>query len=110
MFSQWWLRRVALHKYDPPDLVTNKPISEEPKKADIFAAVPVVTRRTQQLEEAEAQGLLVDFGPAQSLDSGTMDAGSPISVMTQSSKCSLIDEFSSARNLSDDEDSDDDLL
>jgi hypothetical protein len=102
------LRRVALHKFDPPDMISNAPVFEEPKTVDIVTPTPI-TKRTQQLEEAAAKGLLVDFGQSPVNGITQMeDDGSPISVMTQMSKRSLDEEF--GRSLDDDEDSDDDLL
>jgi hypothetical protein len=88
-------RRLALHKYDPPDLVT--PMDTVVANAQLedtnmtdATKTPVKTR---QLQEASAQGMLVD------LAENTQES-SPISLLSPSA----------GQELTFDDESDDDLL
>ena len=135
-----YYRRVSLHKYDPPDLVSNVSMTMEteaasttttnsPANITITNETPI-SKREQQMMDAKDQGLLVDFGtmtpPQHDKKQADMDyhddddVGTPITVLTTTSKRSLDDEFGFRNNNNnnrchndfdiDDEDSDDDLL
>lgn len=123
---------MALHKYDPPDLLTSfadysadpsaasSSSSTEEQPASIplptVAATPVQKR---ELEQAAAKGLLVDFGP--DANAGTMTTAladqSPISVWsegtpprTRQQQLDEWDKADAAGGIDDGEESDDDLL
>lgn len=102
-------RRVALHKYDPLDLVVGDTFtkSDADDKITKQSIQTPVSERIQQLEYAASIGLLVDFGQ-QEMPGLKLDVGSPFSVNTNHTKRSLAEECHSGRSLCDD--SDDDLL
>ena len=111
-FSYSVYRRVALHKYDPPDhvstvlhaptITSNATATEEPKKAAPILATPA---KTKEMEQAVAKGLQVDFGRSPDLEDTTpISLGSPVPGSPTLNSRNL--DFGGI----DDEDSDDDLL
>jgi hypothetical protein len=91
--------RKALHQYDPPDYVDS---SRQNENSDIQTAV--TSTMEQELQEAKAKGLLVDFG-----------ASETEAVVTSTRSDQLLDQWEAQRTLIDEEelddlDSDDDLL
>ena len=86
-------RRVALHKYDPPDLVTNSSTTEQSKEAS--AAMTTPAKKTGVHSLVGGSPALEDTTP---ISMGSPEPRSPISI--------------NSRNLDFDEgdDSDDDLL
>jgi hypothetical protein len=108
-------RRVALHKYDPADLVNSAEVSVPSKNGEDQPPGEndkANTLQARQLEEAAAKGLLVDLAPEEREE---FDADSPVSVLTeQTSRTPVRREINFEENtsgdLENDEDSDDDLL
>lgn len=109
-------RRVALHKYDPPDMVDSVAEVSDSKETKTPAKEneKPETLQARQLEEAAAKGLLVDLGEEEAL---ALDAISPMSVLTeQTSRTPVRREIDFEENdtgglgLDNDNDSDDDLL
>lgn len=91
-------RRVALHKYDPPDLVnthsdqiSNAAVSDE--KDD-----PKTPNRANEIDTNVAKGLLVELTPHQQQQT-PMEDTTPISVLTDDSRRrELDDDFKNAAN------------
>lgn len=83
-------RRVALHDYDPPNLLATldaeagsestaedaKPKSSSDAPTPMVLATPV---KAKELEKAAAMGLLVDIGEQ---EQAKLDESSPISVLS----------------------------
>lgn len=89
-------RRVALHKYDPPDLVTNvdNKITNELKDSTAAAAVAETPAKLPQ----------ADFIASPALEDTT-----PVSVAT-ADECSPLQFRSRSLDFDEDDESDDDLL
>jgi hypothetical protein len=124
-FTVALLRRRALHRYDPPDLVTNfndRTLSES-------AATKARTKdrsdggknnnvQLRQIEEAIAKGLLVDVSTPVKRAPGMTDMdegfmGSPVSVLSEDSRRhDAVMDIGNENDvdLLDGDDSDDDLL
>ena len=117
------LRRVALHKYDPEDLVSSSMERQQQPHGDSIVetnndnsmTTTPPSKRIREMELAESKGLLVDFGGTSSTIRDTsstttsltppqMEESSPFSVVTQNSRRSL--DFDEQVE----DDSDDDLL
>lgn len=108
-------RRVALHKYDPDDLVNSVAEVSVPSKAGDQPAgenEKPITLQARELEEAAAKGLLVDLAPE---EKELLDANTPMSVLTEQTTRTPVRreinfEVYTNGGLEHDDDSDDDLL
>lgn len=97
-------RRVALHRYDPDELVT-KMISNDDNTAlnsNVVSAEKSLDERNHLMQEFEAQGLLVDCDALISNDGSPQAEMTSTFDFTDDKQMTLEDDF--------DGDSDDDLL
>jgi len=111
-------RRVALHKYDPPDMVNSVSEASETKESSHHDKLAndkkPETLQARELEEAATKGLLVDLGDEQN---DALDAISPMSVLTEPTSRTPVrreidfdEKDGGLENDNDGNDSDDDLL
>ena len=103
-----------MHTYDPPDLMTNMDQTSDSKDvakktAAVATPTPAKSVQAREIEQAQADGLLVDLD---SFDESQMVVGSPVSVMTDGSAARRrdMDELAQWETNQDEDDSDDDLL